>query len=98
MKLSRLVEKILYKEFCKGKKCKECKFDNNSFHCELEKIINKLKNMIRSIDMKRITKINDNEYISKEVEHTTSLTGSIIELIFYLIILAIITKFVNIWI
>ena len=47
--------------------------------------------------MKRITKINENEYISKEVEHTTSLAGSIIELIFYLIVLAIITKFVNIW-
>ena len=47
--------------------------------------------------MKRITKINENEYISKEVEHTTSLAGTIIELIFYLIILAIITKFVNIW-
>ena len=29
--------------------------------------------------MKRITKINDNEYISKEVEHTTYLTGTIIE-------------------
>ena len=48
--------------------------------------------------MKRITKINENEYISKEVDCTTSLTGSIIELIFYLVILAIITKFVNIWI
>ena len=34
--------------------------------------------------MKRITKINDNEYISKEVDHTTSLTGTIIELIIYL--------------
>ena len=33
--------------------------------------------------MKRITKINDNEYISKEVEHTTSLTGTIIELIIF---------------
>ena len=43
MKLSRIVEKILYREFCKGNKCKECKFDNNSLHCELEKIINKLK-------------------------------------------------------
>ena len=31
--------------------------------------------------MKRITKINDNEYISKEVDHTTSFTGTIIELI-----------------
>ena len=48
--------------------------------------------------MKRITKINDNEYISKEVEHTTSLTGTIIELIIYLVLLAILTKFVNIWI
>ena len=48
--------------------------------------------------MKRITKINDNEYISKEVDHTTSLTGSIIELIIYLVLLAILTKFVNIWI
>ena len=48
--------------------------------------------------MKRITKINDNEYISKEVEHTTSLTGTIIELIIYLILLAILTKFVNMWI
>ena len=48
--------------------------------------------------MKRITKINDNEYISKEVEHTTSITGTIIELIIYLVLLAILTKFVNIWI
>ena len=47
--------------------------------------------------MKRITKINDNEYISKEVEHTTSLTGTIIELIIYLSLLGILTKFVNIW-
>ena len=48
--------------------------------------------------MKRITKINDNEYISKEVHHTTSLTGTIIQLIIYLILLTILTKFVNIWI
>ena len=47
--------------------------------------------------MKRITKINDNEYISKEVEHTTSLTGTIIELIIYLTHLGVLTKFVNIW-
>ena len=47
--------------------------------------------------MKRITKINDNEYISKEVHHTTSFTGSIIELIIYLVLLSILTKFVNIW-
>ena len=48
--------------------------------------------------MKRITKISDNEYISKEVDHTTSLTGTIIELIIYLGLLAALTKFVNIWI
>ena len=48
--------------------------------------------------MKRITKINDNEYISKEVEHCSSLIGTIIELIIYLVLLAILTKFVNIWI
>ena len=48
--------------------------------------------------MKRITKINENEYISKEVEHTTSLTGTIIELIIYLSLLAALTKFVNIWV
>ena len=47
--------------------------------------------------MKRITKINDNEYISKEVEHTTSFTGTIIELIIYLSLLGALTKFVNIW-
>ena len=47
--------------------------------------------------MKRITKINDNEYMSKEVEHTTSLIGTIIELIIYLTLLAALTKFVNIW-
>ena len=47
--------------------------------------------------MKRITKINDNEYISKEVDHTTSITGTIIELIIYLALLTILTKFVNIW-
>ena len=47
--------------------------------------------------MKRITKINDNEYISKEVEHTASLTGTIIELIIYLVLLAILTKFVNLY-
>ena len=45
--------------------------------------------------MKRITKINENEYISKEVDHTTSLTGTIIELIIYLSLLAVLTKFVN---
>lgn len=45
--------------------------------------------------MKRITKINDNEYISKEVEHTTSIAGTIIELLIYLSLLAILTKFVN---
>ena len=47
--------------------------------------------------MKRITKINENEYISKEVDHTTSITGTIIELIIYLSLLAALTKFVNIW-
>lgn len=45
--------------------------------------------------MKRITKINDNEYISKEVEHTSSVTGTIIELLIYLSLLAVLTKFVN---
>ena len=48
-------------------------------------------------NMKRIIKINENEYISKEVEHTTSLTGTIIELIIYLSLLAALTKFVNNW-
>ena len=47
--------------------------------------------------MKRITKINDNEYISKEVDNTTSLTGTIIELIIYLSLLAALTKFVNLY-
>ena len=47
--------------------------------------------------MKRITKINENEYISKEVDHTTSTIGTLIELIIYLGLLAILTKFVNIW-
>ena len=47
--------------------------------------------------MKRIIKINENEYISKEVEHTTSLTGTIIESIIYLSLLAALTKFVNNW-
>lgn len=47
--------------------------------------------------MKRITKINENEYISKEVDYTTSTIGTIIELIIYLVLLAILTKFVNIW-
>ena len=47
--------------------------------------------------MKRITKINDNEYISKELDHTTSFTGSIIELIIYLVLLAVLTKFVNLY-
>ena len=47
--------------------------------------------------MKRIIKINENEYISKEVEHCSSLTGTIIELLIYLGLLAALTKFVNIW-
>lgn len=45
--------------------------------------------------MKRITKINENEYISKEVEHCSSVAGVIIELLIYLSLLAILTKFVN---
>ena len=48
--------------------------------------------------MKRITKINENEYISKEVERCSSLTGEIIEIIIYLIILGVLTNFVNKWI
>ena len=58
------------------------------------------RNKIRILggkNMKRIIKINENEYISKEVEHTTSLTGTIIELIIYLSLLAALTKFVNHW-
>ena len=58
------------------------------------------RNKIRILggkNMKRIIKINENEYISKEVEHTTSLTGEIIELIIYLSLLAALTKFVNNW-
>ena len=58
------------------------------------------RNRIRILggkNMKRIIKINENEYISKEVEHTTSLTGTIIELIIYLSLLAALTKFVNNW-
>ena len=47
--------------------------------------------------MKRITKINENEYISKEVERCSSLTGSIIELIIYLTLLGVLTKFVNLY-
>ena len=58
------------------------------------------RNKIRILggkNMKRIIKINENEYISKEVEHTTSLIGEIIELIIYLSLLAALTKFVNNW-
>ena len=58
------------------------------------------RNKIRILggkNMKRIIKINENEYISKEVEHTTSLTGTIIELIIYLSLLAALTKFINNW-
>ena len=51
----------------------------------------------RGNEMKRIIKINENEYISKEVEYTTSLTGTRIELIIYLSLLAALTKFVNNW-
>ena len=58
------------------------------------------RNKIRILggkNMKRIIKINENEYISKEVEHTTSLIGEIIELVIYLSLLAALTKFVNNW-
>ena len=48
--------------------------------------------------MKRITKINENEYISKEVEHCSSLTGEIIEVIIYLTVLGALANFVNNWI
>ena len=57
---------------------------------------NKIK-ILGGKNMKRIIKINENEYISKEVEHTTSLIGEIIELIIYLSLLAALTKFVNNW-
>ena len=62
---------------------------------KLRKEVNKFEG---GKNMKRIIKINENEYISKEVDHTTSLTGIIIELIIYLVLLTILTKFVNIWI
>ena len=58
---------------------------------------NKVNEFEGGKNMKRIIKINENEYISKEVEHTTSLIGEIIELIIYLSLLAALTKFVNNW-
>ena len=58
---------------------------------------NKVNEFEGGKNMKRIIKINENEYISKEVEHTTSLIGTIIELIIYLSLLAALTKFVNNW-
>ena len=61
---------------------------------KLRKEVNKFEG---GKNMKRIIKINENEYISKEVAHTTSLTGTIIELIIYLSLLAALTKFVNNW-
>ena len=48
--------------------------------------------------MKRITKINENEYISKEAEHCSTLTGEIIEVIIYLIVLGVLANFVNKWV
>lgn len=45
--------------------------------------------------MKRITKLNENEYISKEVERCSSPLGVLAELVFYLILLGVLTKFVN---
>lgn len=45
--------------------------------------------------MKRITKINENEYISKEVERCSSPLGLIAELLIYLTLLGVLTKFVN---
>lgn len=48
--------------------------------------------------MKRITKINDNEYISKEVEHCSFLTGELIQVIIFLLVLGVLANFVNKWI
>lgn len=47
--------------------------------------------------MKRITKINENEYISKEMERCSSPIGLIIEALIYLTLLGVLTKFVNLW-
>ena len=47
--------------------------------------------------MMRLPKINDNECTSNEEDKTTSYKGNIIELIIYLVLLAILTKFVNLW-
>ena len=58
------------------------------------------RNKIRILggkNMKRIIKINENEYISKEVEHTTSFIGTIIELIINIYIIDALTKLVNNW-
>ena len=47
--------------------------------------------------MKRISKINDNEYISKEVEQCSTPLTIIIEGVIYLSLLGILVKFINKW-
>ena len=37
--LSDLIEDILYKECCKGKQCKNCKYNITNLHCHISMII-----------------------------------------------------------
>lgn len=53
MKISDVVAHILYKECCKGKICKQCKFDTKNFNCDLSYIIEVIEKY-------------DNKYICKE--------------------------------
>ena len=37
--LSDLIADILYEKCCKGKQCKNCKYDTTNFYCHISKII-----------------------------------------------------------
>ena len=37
--LSDLVSEVLYNNYCKGKACKNCKYDTTEFHCRISIIV-----------------------------------------------------------
>ncbi len=37
--LSDLVSEVLYNNYCKGKACKNCKYNTTEFHCRISMII-----------------------------------------------------------
>lgn len=49
--LSELVSEVLYNNYCKGKACKNCKYNTENFYCRISMIIKLIEDYEKENDI-----------------------------------------------